>query len=193
MFGVTVNEFEISRLDTKNDDRRGMPLHPRALAALANLPHRAGKVFRRPDKQLYEPKDGEGGQIKTAFKGACRRAGIADRHDRPHNVGDSDRRTPFEREIWDLPHRLEGGSAVRLRKRFRQYRDSGKDGGSPGHLFGVVPGEAGRHFRRPAQDLLAASRVPARFGKRHRAVREAPTVTKKRKALSARLLVGTAW
>jgi len=57
-----------------------MPLHPRALAALANLPHRAGKVFRRPDKQLYEPKDGEGGQIKTAFKGACRRAGIADFH-----------------------------------------------------------------------------------------------------------------
>ena len=66
---VDLSRTHAAFLDTKNDDRRGMPLHPRALAALANLLHRAGKVFRRPDKQLYEPKDGEGGQIKTAFKG----------------------------------------------------------------------------------------------------------------------------
>jgi site-specific recombinase XerD len=70
-------------LDTKNGDRRGVYLHPRALSAIANLPHRTGAVFRRPDKQPYEPKDGEGGQIKTAFKGACRRAGITDFH--PHD------------------------------------------------------------------------------------------------------------
>ncbi len=70
-------------LDTKNDDHRGMPLHPRAVAALANLQHRTGPVFRRPDKKPYEPMDGEGGQFKTAFRGACRRAGISDFH--PHD------------------------------------------------------------------------------------------------------------
>lgn len=68
---------------TKNGDRRGVPLHPRALAALANLPHRAGPVFRRPDKQPYAAKADGGGQIKTAFNGACRRAGIKDFH--PHD------------------------------------------------------------------------------------------------------------
>lgn len=70
-------------LDTKNGDRRGTPLHPRTLAALIKLRHREGKVFRRPDGKPYEPKDGEGGQIKTAFRGACRRAGISDFH--PHD------------------------------------------------------------------------------------------------------------
>ena len=78
-----------------------MPLHPRALAALANLPHRAGKVFRRPDKQLYEPTDGEGGQIKTAFKGACRRAGIADFH--PHDC----------RHTWATWHYAANSEAIR--------------------------------------------------------------------------------
>jgi integrase len=73
----------VSFLDTKNGERRGVPLHPRALAAIANLSHRTGNVFRRPDKQRYEPRYSAGGQIKTAFKGACRRAGIADFH--PHD------------------------------------------------------------------------------------------------------------
>jgi integrase len=81
-------EVELDRahavfLDTKNGDRRGTPLHPRALAVLTGLPHRTGKVFLRPDKRPYGPKDGEGGQIKNAFKGACRRAGIEDFH--PHD------------------------------------------------------------------------------------------------------------
>lgn len=70
-------------LETKNGDRRGTPLHPRALAALKKLPDRSGMVFRRPDKKPYAPKDGEGGQIKNAFKGACKRAGIKDFH--PHD------------------------------------------------------------------------------------------------------------
>jgi integrase len=34
---------------TKNNEARGVPLHPRVCAALANLPHRDGEVFRRPD------------------------------------------------------------------------------------------------------------------------------------------------
>lgn len=74
---------------TKNGEPRGVPLHPRVIAALANLPHREGEVFRRPDGDPYErleddPTDTSAGtRIATAFKGACRRAGIDDFH--PHD------------------------------------------------------------------------------------------------------------
>jgi integrase len=75
---------------TKNGDARGVPLHPRLRAELANLPHRDGEVFRRPDGSPYErPAENEdenrsaGARIKTAFRGACRRAGITDFH--PHD------------------------------------------------------------------------------------------------------------
>jgi integrase len=70
---------------TKNRESRGVPLHARVVTALAELEHRDGTVFRRPDGLPYERKrkgDG-GGQIKVAFGGACRRAGIADFH--PHD------------------------------------------------------------------------------------------------------------
>jgi integrase len=73
---VDLSRAHASFLDTKNRDRRGTPLHPRAVAALAGLTHRVGIVFRRPDKRLYAPKDDGGGQIKRAFAGACRRSGI---------------------------------------------------------------------------------------------------------------------
>lgn len=65
-------------LDTKNGEDRGVPLHPRVLAALASLRHGDGAVFRRPDGFPYQPKGDGGGQIKTAFAGACRRAMIKD-------------------------------------------------------------------------------------------------------------------
>lgn len=73
---------------TKNGDARGVPLHPRAVAALANLDGREGFVFRRPDGKPYSlPRGADdtsaGTRIKTAFKAACRRAGIADFH--PHD------------------------------------------------------------------------------------------------------------
>ena len=68
---------------TKNGDARGVPLHDRVVVALANLPHRSSKVFRRPDGLPYERPKREsdtsaGSRIKTAFAGACKRAGIAD-------------------------------------------------------------------------------------------------------------------
>lgn len=74
---VNLTSRQVAYLDTKNGENRGVPLHPVALAALANLPHRTGAVFRRPDGEPYEIKDDEGGQIKTAFMGAVRRAGLA--------------------------------------------------------------------------------------------------------------------
>ena len=68
---------------TKNGETRGIPLHDRVIVALANLPHREGEVFRRPDGLPYErPKRADdfsaGSRIKKAFAGACKRAGIAD-------------------------------------------------------------------------------------------------------------------
>lgn len=48
---VDLSRAHASFLDTKNGDRRGTPLHPRAVAALAGLTHRVGIVFRRPDKR----------------------------------------------------------------------------------------------------------------------------------------------
>jgi integrase len=73
----------------KTDEARGVPLPARAVAALANLPwDRKGFVFRRPAGKIhksgrvwlrYESREGEGGgQIKTAWAGMCRRAGISD-------------------------------------------------------------------------------------------------------------------
>jgi integrase len=75
-------------VETKNGDRRGVPLNPRVVAALANLPHRDGEVFRRPDGMPYERSRSEedhsaGTRIKRAFAGAVRRAGIEDFH--PHD------------------------------------------------------------------------------------------------------------
>jgi integrase len=51
---INLPEVDLARahvifLDTKNGEDRGVPLHPSAIAALANLPHRTGAVFRKPD------------------------------------------------------------------------------------------------------------------------------------------------
>lgn len=74
---------------TKNGESRGIPLHPRAVAALANLPHRTGKVFRRhyggprwdgkirPVGDPYADRGGKGGgQVKTAWAAMLKRADI---------------------------------------------------------------------------------------------------------------------
>jgi integrase len=74
----------VAFVKTKNGEARGVPLHDRVVIALANLPHREGEVFRRPDGLPYErpkpkrPDDtSAGSRIKKAFAGACRRAGIS--------------------------------------------------------------------------------------------------------------------
>lgn len=85
---VDLQRAHVSFPKTKNGEARGVPLHPRVVAALANLGHRKGEVFRRPDGEAYErPKrlddTSAGTRIATAFSGACRRAGIDDFH--PHD------------------------------------------------------------------------------------------------------------
>jgi integrase len=80
---VDLQRGHVIYLDTKNGDDRGVPLHPAAIAALANLKHRKGAVFRRPDGEPYAPRDGEGGQIKKAFAIAAVKAGLGARERGP--------------------------------------------------------------------------------------------------------------
>ncbi len=77
---VDLPRCHVAFTKTKSGEARGVPLHPDAIVALANLPQRTGTVFRRPDGRPYQRPAGRtrGGQISTAFAGACRRAGIAD-------------------------------------------------------------------------------------------------------------------
>jgi integrase len=78
--------------DTKNGETRGVPLHPRLVATLANSPHREGCVFRRPDGLPYASArniddTSAGSRIKKAFAGACRRAGLSGVTHLPPHVG----------------------------------------------------------------------------------------------------------
>jgi integrase len=65
---------------TKNNEARGVPLHPRVRAALANLPHRDGELFHRPDglpyARLRQDATSASDGTRKAFAGACKRAGI---------------------------------------------------------------------------------------------------------------------
>ena len=75
---VDLSRCHVAFTDTKSGEARGVPLHPRAVAALANLQGRKGAVFRRPDGKPYEERVGGGGQIKKAWAGMLKRAEISD-------------------------------------------------------------------------------------------------------------------
>ncbi|HSR78782.1 MAG TPA: site-specific integrase [Xanthobacteraceae bacterium] len=75
---------------TKNGKRRNVELPSAIVPALANLSHREGKVFRWQDRagQLRDYADHQrryGGQIKTAWAGALKRAGLSDAF-HPHDL-----------------------------------------------------------------------------------------------------------
>jgi integrase len=85
---VDLARAHVTFTETKNGEARGVPLHQRVIAALANLPHRDGEVFRRPDGLPYVRSKGindtsAGTRIKTAFRRAVVRAGLEDFH--PHD------------------------------------------------------------------------------------------------------------
>jgi integrase len=75
---LDLNRRHVSFLETKNGEARSVPLHARLAEALLGLSHRHGSVFRNNAGRPYAEKESGGGQIKKAFKGACRRAGITD-------------------------------------------------------------------------------------------------------------------
>lgn len=71
--------------ETKNGKDRITNLPPTSIVALANLPHREGRVFRvQRDKRmaalglLPPPYAGRTGQFKRAWAGACKRARLVD-------------------------------------------------------------------------------------------------------------------
>jgi integrase len=68
----------VTFLDTKNGEHRGVPLHARLVDELRGLRHQQGRVFRTAAGLPYAEKESGGGQIKTAFRGACRRAEITE-------------------------------------------------------------------------------------------------------------------
>ena len=85
---VDLSRAHVTFPKTKNGEARGVTLHPRVIAALANLPGRNAEVFRRPDglpytRPLVQNDTSAGTRSKTAFKAACRRARIPDFH--PHD------------------------------------------------------------------------------------------------------------
>lgn len=97
---VDLSRAEAVFLETKNGTKRVAAIPSACIVTLANLPHRDGAVFRRP----YRGGEGEGlseeawkigtpyvdkgrvggGQIKKGWRGACKRAGIADAT--PHDL-----------------------------------------------------------------------------------------------------------
>jgi integrase len=56
---------------------RLISLHPRVVEMLGHFLHRNGKVFRRPDGSSYQAIVRRGGQLKSAFRGACLRAEVS--------------------------------------------------------------------------------------------------------------------
>jgi integrase len=106
---VDLTRAHVTFPKTKNGDARGVPLHPRAVAALANLTGRTSEVFRKPDRKPYaRPRNADdtsaGTRIKTAFSGACRRAGITDFH--PHDC----------RHTWATWHYIANRDLIQLMK-----------------------------------------------------------------------------
>lgn len=73
--------------ETKSGRRRIARLPPRAIVCLAGLPSHDGLVFRKPSGEHYATsrERGYGGQIKTAWRGALRRAGL-DPELTPHDL-----------------------------------------------------------------------------------------------------------
>lgn len=125
---VDLTRAHVQFLKTKNQQPRGVPLHRRVVAALASLPQREGHVFLRPDGRPYaslhnddDSDTSAGSRIKTAFRGACRRAGIESFH--PHDCrhtwatcggrrhADLQRVSPYATDALDLKVAIVGGSA----------------------------------------------------------------------------------
>ncbi|QGM46670.1 tyrosine-type recombinase/integrase [Methylocystis heyeri] len=80
---VNLDKAQVTFVKTKNGEARSVPLHPRVVQSIANLPHRDGAVFLTHKGNPYERPDpgkdadtSAGTHIGSAFKTACKRAGL---------------------------------------------------------------------------------------------------------------------
>jgi integrase len=77
----------VFRKTKRNEEARGVPIHLQLVDVLRQLCQTSGNpkvdtpVFQTHQGQPYADHDREsGGQVKTAWNGACRRAGIVELH-----------------------------------------------------------------------------------------------------------------
>lgn len=126
---------------TKNGEPRGVGLHPRVVAELANLPHREGVIFRKPDGTIYDPLDEDdphdtsaGTRISTAFSGAVRRAELTNFH--PHDCRHSWATWIYSRtrDLFGL-QRLGGWKSLRMVERYAHVNVD-----ELSHLIEALPG-----------------------------------------------------
>ncbi len=130
---VDLDRAHVSFEKTKTKYPRGVPLHPRVVAALANLKSIAkARCFSRPttgsrtNRFKGDDDTSAGTRIGTAFKSACRRAGprtsgftIAATHGRPGTI-----QTQSGSDGADAPGRVahgEHGSPLRCTRMSREF------------------------------------------------------------------------
>lgn len=103
---VHLSDARVIFRDTKNGEDRVVRLPSAAVAMLsplADAQNRRGPVFKRDDGQPYEESGRDwGGQMKTAFHGALRRAGLAGRE--VVEVWTDSRGIERERVKWHYDH-----------------------------------------------------------------------------------------
>ena len=81
---VDLDRAHVIFLDTKNEEDRGVPLHPRVVAELRKSNRREGAVFVTDSGEPYERREDEdgkvtgGGMVSTAWGTMCDRAKITD-------------------------------------------------------------------------------------------------------------------
>src|SRR5665213_914036 len=163
--------------DTKNGRDRAAGLPPAATLALANLPadsdgERRGKVFRRDDGEPYADAGRQyGGQIKTAWRTACRRAGLGvwegegdDRQFMP-NLSPHDLRHTWATWFYALTKdtlllKAEGGwQSAAMVERYAHLMHSGSVAEIAGVWGSVHPGIGGAPATAPVRIAAAGPRI----------------------------------
>jgi integrase len=116
---------------TKARRRRNLVLPPRCVDALAGLPHCEGVVFRAPSGEPYaDHYRRSGGQFKTAWKGAIRRAGL-DPEITPHTLRHTWASWHYALNKDPIRLKQEGGwSDLKLVERYAHLLPAGHEGRS---------------------------------------------------------------
>jgi integrase len=113
---------------TKSGHRRNAALPPRVVACLASLSHQDGPVFRHRSGHYEGQGRGYGGQIKTAWKGTIRRAGL-DPELTPHDLRHTWASWHYALNRDLLALKQEGGwSSVALVERYAHLLPAGQEG-----------------------------------------------------------------